>query len=321
MRKIREILRLLLFIGISHRQIARAVSVGRSTVDEYAEKASALGLTWAAVEQLGDNELERMFFPAAQPEQTASKQRPVPDWAEVHKELQQDRNLTLMQIWREYRQQHPDGYGFSRFHEYFSRWRKKQSRVMRQLHRAGEKVFVDFGQGPVIETETGEKIQTQLFVAVWGASNYTFVRASASQDLPSWIRLHTAAFEFFGCVPHILVPDNLKSAVSRACRYEPDLNPTYQDLAVHYGTAVVPARPYKPKDKAKVESAVRLVNMWILAPLRKKQFRSLAELNAAIQEILKEFNNRIMRRMKVSRRELFETLDRPTSISAAGRPF
>lgn len=321
MRKIREILRLLLFIGISHRQIARAVSVGRSTVDEYAEKASALGLTWAAVEQLGDNELERMFFPAAQPEQTASKQRPVPDWAEVHKELQQDRNLTLMQIWREYRQQHPDGYGFSRFHEYFSRWRKKQSRVMRQLHRAGEKVFVDFGQGPVIETETGEKIQTQLFVAVWGASNYTFVRASASQDLPSWIRLHTAAFEFFGCVPHILVPDNLKSAVSRACRYEPDLNPTYQDLAVHYGTAVVPARPYKPKDKAKVESAVRLVNMWILAPLRKKQFRSLAELNAAIQEILKEFNNRIMRRMKVSRRELFETLDRPAALALPADRF
>lgn len=321
MRKIREILRLLLLFGMSQRRIARSVSVSKTTVVEYAEKASALDLTWAAVEQLGDDELERMFFPAAQPEQTIFKQRPLPDWVEVHKELQRDRNLTLMQIWREYCQQHPDGYGFSRFHEYFSRWRKKQSRVMRQLHRAGEKVFVDFGQGPIIETELGETIQTQLFVAVWGVSNYTFVRASASQDLPSWIRLHTAAFEFFGCVPHILVPDNLKSAVSQACRYEPTVNPTYQDLAIHYGTAVVPARPYKPKDKAKVESAVRLVNMWILAPLRKKQFRSLAELNEAIQEILKEFNSRIMRRMKQSRRELFETLDLPAALPLPASRF
>ena len=294
MRKIREILRLLLLLRFSQRQVSRAVSVGKTTVVEYADKAAALGLTWAAVEKSTDIELERMFFPLERTEESNNRQQSLPDWSEVHKELQSNRNLTLMQIWREYRQQHPDGYGFSRFHEYFSRWRKKQSRVMRQLHRAGEKVFVDFGEGPIIKTESGEAIKTQLFVAVWGASNYTFVRASASQDLPSWIRLHTAAFEFFGCVPHVVVPDNLKAAVSRACRYEPDLNPTYHDLAIHYGTAVVPARPYKPKDKPKVESAVRLVNMWILAPLRNRQFHSLAELNEAIEEILKEFNGRIM---------------------------
>lgn len=320
MRKIKEILRLLLFLGLSQRQVARSAKVGRTTVAEYSEKAAALGLNWAAVENIPDDELERMFFPLPS-EQSDIRQRPLPDWAEVHKELQGDRNLTLMQIWREYRQQYLDGYGFSRFHEYFSRWRKKQSRVMRQLHRAGEKVFVDFGEGPVIHTPSGETIKTHLFVAVWGVSNYTFVRASAAQDLPSWIHVHTAAFEFFGCVPRILVPDNLKAAVSRACRYEPDLNPTYNDMAIHYGTAVVPARPYKPKDKPKVEAAVRLVNMWILAPLRKRQFFSLAELNEAIAEILKEFNGRIMRRMKQSRRALFETLDRPAALPLPGDRF
>lgn len=313
MRKIKEILRLLLFVGFSQRQVARSLSVGRRTVADYAEKAAAANLDWSAVEKLTESELDGLFFPSAQ-KTKCNPPRPLPDWGGVDEELRSDRNLTLMQVWREYRQQYPEGYGFSQFHHYFSRWKKKQYRVMLQLHRAGEKLFIDFGEGPLIHNESGETIKAQIFVAVWGASNYTFVRAVLSQDLPSWIQLHTAAFEFFGCVPRILVPDNLKSAVSRACRYEPDINPTYQDMAVHYSTAVVPARPYKPKDKPKVEAGVRLVNMWILAPLRKRQFHSLAELNEAIAEILTELNGRIMRRAKKSRRELFEALDRPAAL-------
>lgn len=313
MRKIKEILRLLLFVGLSQRQVARSLSVARETIAEYAEKAAAANLDWPAVEKLTESELDGLFFPSAQ-KPDSNPPRPLPDWNVVDGELRSDRNLTLMQVWREYRQQYPEGYGFSQFHHHFSRWKKKQYRVMRQLHRVGEKLFIDFGEGPLIQTESGETVKTQIFVAVWGASNYTFVRAALSQDLPSWIKLHTAAFEFFGCVPRILVPDNLRSAVSRACRYEPDINPTYQDMAIHYGTAVVPARPYKPKDKPKVEAGVRLVNMWILAPLRKRQFHSLAELNEAIAEILTELNGRIMRRTKKSRRELFETLDRPAAL-------
>lgn len=313
MRKIKEILRLLLFVGLSQRQVARSLSVGRRTVAEYAEKAAAASLDWSAVEKLTESELDGLFFPSAQ-KLNGDPPRPLPEWSSIDEELRSDRNLTLMQLWREYRQQYPEGYGFSQFHHHFSRWKKKQYRVMLQLHRAGEKLFLDFGEGPLIHTESGETTKTQIFVAVWGASNYTFVRAALSQDLPSWIQLHTAAFEFFGCVPRILVPDNLKAAVSRACRYEPDINPTYQDMAVHYSTAVVPARPYKPKDKPKVEAGVRLVNMWILAPLRKRQFHSLAELNEAIAEILTELNGRIMRRTKKSRRELFEALDRPAAL-------
>jgi transposase len=320
MRKIKEILRLLLFIGLTQRQVARATSVARSTVAEYAEKATALGLSWAAIDALSEAELDRLFFPP--PQETPTKPcRPLPDWAEVDTDFRQHRHLTLMQVWREYREQFPEGYGFSQFHNYFRQWKKKQDRVMRQSHRAGEKLFIDFGDGPLIYMESDETIKAQIFVIVWGASNYAFIRASLSQDLPSWIQLHVAAFEFFGCVAHILIPDNLKSGVSRACRYEPDLNPTYQDMALHYGTAVVPARPYKAKDKPKVEAGVRLAKMWILAALRKRTFHSLAELNEAISQLLPTFNNRVMRRTKKSRKELFESLDHSAALSLPADRF
>jgi transposase len=220
----------------------------------------------------------------------------------------------LLLLHQEYQERHPGGYGYSQFHFHFSQWKKKQGLVMRQLHRAGEKLFVDYCDGPRIVLASGETAKTQIFVAVWGASNYTFAQASLSQDLANWTKSHVCAFEYFQCVPHILVPDNLRSAVSRACRYEPDLNPTYHELSVHYGAAVIPARPGRPRDKAKVEAGVLLVQRWILAVLRKRVFGSVAELNEAIAELLEKLNSKIMQRVGKSPKELFESLDKPSAL-------
>lgn len=313
MRKIKEILRLILVAGLSHRQIRKSTKVARSTIAEYARKAEALALSWQQVENLSETELEQILFPL--PEFKQTKQRPLPDWAEVDEELRRHRSLTLMLVWEEYRQTYPDGYSYSQFHFHFRRWKKKQGMVMRQSHRAGEKLFVDFCDGPFIIAADGSTIVTQIFVAVWGASNYTYAIATLSQDLPSWIGAHVSAFEYFNCVPHIVVPDNLKAAVHSACRYEPQLNPTYHDLACHYGTAVVPARPYKPRDKAKVEAGVLLVQRWILAALRRRTFYSLGQLNEAIRELLIRLNNKLLRKIKRSRSELFESLDRPAALA------
>ena len=193
---------------------------------------------------------------------------------------------------------------------------------MRQEHRAGEKVFIDYADGlSIVDALTGEIILTQLFVAVWGASNYTYAEATLSQTLPEWIRSHVHAFEYFQCAPHVLVPDNLKSGVSKACNYEPELNPTYADMAEHYGCAVLPARPYRARDKAKVEVGVLISQRWILAVLRKRTFYSLAELNAAIRECLERLNSRLLHRLKKSRRELFETMDRPAALPLPQRPY
>jgi transposase len=193
---------------------------------------------------------------------------------------------------------------------------------MRQEHRGGEKLFIDYSDGlSIVDALTGDLTLTQIFVAVWGASNYTYAEATLSQTLPNWIGSHGRAFEYFGCVPRVLVPDNLKSGVSKACKYEPELNPTYADMAEHYGCAVLPARPRKPRDKAKVENGVLIAKRWILAVLRHRTFYSLAELNDAIRECLERLNTRPLRRAKQSRRELFEAIDRPNALSLSPRPY
>lgn len=315
-RKIKEVLRLDYVCGFSNREIARSCHVARSTVNDYLVRARAAGLRWPEASGLRDAEIEARLFPN-EPVPN-SEHRPSPDCEYIHQELRRYRkvNLTLTQLWLEYKQQHPDGYQYTQFCEYYRRWRGKLDYCMRQEHRGGEKTFIDYGDGlSIVDPGTGEMIPTQLFVAVWGASNYTYAEATLSQKLPDWIGSHVRAFDFFGCVPRVLVPDNLKSGVHKACFYEPELNPTYADLAGHYGCVVLPARPRKPKDKAKAETGVLIAQRWILAVLRHRSFYSLRELNTAIRECLEHLNTRPLRRLKQSRRDVFEMVDLPHALS------
>ncbi len=310
MRKIEEVLRLKYGAGLSHRAIAQSCSVSPSTVSEYITHAKAAGLSWPLPEGLSAEELDELLFPQRGP--ASGRNIPQLDWAEIHKELRR-KSVTLSLLWVEYRQEHPAGYGYSQFCLHYRRWAKQLKPMMRQKHKAGEKLFVDYaGQtAPVVDPETGEIQQAQIFVATLGASNYTYTEAHWSQDLANWIGAHVRALAFLGGVPEILVPDNLKAGVKSPNLYEPDLNPTYQDFAQHYGLAVVPARVRKPKDKSKVEVGVQVVERWILARLRNCTFFSLAELNQAIREWLDELNDRPMRHLGQSRRQLFESLDKP----------
>jgi transposase len=320
MRKIEEILRLKYEVGLSHRAIAQSCLVSPSTVSEYVTHAKAAGLSWPLPEGLSAEELDELLFPRRGP--TSGRNIRQPDWAEVHKELRR-KSVTLSLLWVEYRQEHPDGYGYSQFCHHYRQWAKQLKPTMRQKHKAGEKLFIDYaGQTvPVVEPQTGEIRQAQVFVATLGASNYTYTEAHWSQDLPNWIGAHVRALAFLGGVPEVLVPDNLKAGVKSPHLYEPDLNPTYQDFAHHYGLAVVPARARKPKDKAKVEVGVQVIERWILARLRDRTFFSLAELNGAMRELLDELNSRPMRHLGQSRRELFEELDQPALTPLPGQPY
>jgi transposase len=311
MRKIKEVLRLH-SLGLAQRQIARSCSLGQSTVSEYLKAAETARLQWPEVAGWDEDRLIAAMLPRPTAKVNPVRQ-PEPDYAAIHAELQQHKHLTLQLVWEEYHAQHPDGYRYSRFCELYQRWRRKQEVVLRQEHRAGEKLFVDYaGQTvPVQNPATGEIDEAQLFVAVLGASNYTYAEATWSQGLGDWIGSHIRAFEFFGGVTEIVVPDNLKSGVTKACRYEPGVNLTYEEMAHHYGVAVVPARPRKPRDKAKVEAGVLLVERWILAALRKRRFFSLGEVNEAIAELLVRLNERPFRKRDGSRKTLYETLDRP----------
>jgi transposase len=321
-RKIKEVLRLKYSCNLSEREISQSCQVSRSTVADYLMKAKAAGIGWPESLSLTDTQIEERLFPVKRVPR--SVKRPEPDYQYVYDELRTYRkfNLTLSQLWLEYKQSHPDGYQYSQFCDLYRHWRNKLDYVMRQEHRAGEKAFIDYCDGlSIVDMATGELILTQLFVVVWGASNYTYAEATLSQTLPEWIGSHKRALEYFGCVPRVLVPDNLKSGVSKACRYEPELNPTYSDMAEHYGCAVVPARPRKPRDKAKVEAGVLIAQRWILSVLRHRTFYSLAKLNAAISECLERLNNHPMRKLKKSRREMFETLDRPSALPLPERHY
>ena len=321
MRKIREVLRLSWVCGLSQRQVAASCSLGRSTVGEYLERAAASGVRdWPAVEALDDEALECRLFPP--PVSVPAGERPEPDWSRVHLELRRQ-GVTLRLLWQEYQDAHPTGFRYSRFCERYGQWRGRLDLSMRQRHKAGETLFVDYaGQTvPVVDRATGELRTAQIFVAVLGASNYTFAEATWTQGLEDWIGSHVRAFEALGALPQRVVPDNLRSGVSRACRYEPEINPTYHEMAVHYGVAVVPARVRKPRDKAKVEVGVQVVERWVLAPLRDRTFFSLAELNEAIRELLGPLNERPFQKLPGSRRELFEQLDRPAMQPLPTEPY
>lgn len=322
MRKIKEILRLKHTCGLTEREIAQSCNVSRSTVADYLKRAKASGVSWPEAAGLTTVQLEARLFPTLHLPPSAD--RPYPDCEHIYNELRNHRNLnlTLTQLWLEYKAEHTDGYQYTQFCEYYRRWRDKLDYCMRQEHRAGEKVFVDYSDGlSIVDPATGELIPTQLFVAVWGASNYTYAEATLSQTLPSWISSHVRAFQYFGCVPRVVVPDNLKSGVHDPCFYEPEINPTYADMAEHYDCAVLPARPRRPRDKAKVEAGVLIAKRWILAVLRHHTFYSLAELNAATGECLERLNTRPLRLMRKSRRELFESIDYPHALPLPQRPY
>lgn len=312
MRKAKEVLRLRFGLGLRQNQIARSCSIGQATVHRYLERAAAAGLSWPLPDDCDDRRLEELLFPV-RPSRPSFAKRVMPDFAEIQRQLQSHKHLTLQLVWEEYRASEPSGYGYSRFCELYQRWSRNQDVVLRQEHRAGEKMFVDWAGDtvPIHDRETGEVTSASIFVAVLGASTYTFARAAINQAQVNWIDCHVRAFEHFQGVPKLVVPDNPRTGVSRACRYEPDLNRTYHDMALHYSVAVLPARPRKPRDKAKVENAVLIVERWILAALRHRRFFSLAELNEAIAELLERLNHRPFRKKEGTRASLFAALDRP----------
>jgi transposase len=310
MRKINEVLRLNGEKGFSARQIAKSCDIARSTVKDYLDRAQQNGLTWPLSEDLDDAAVEHLLFPPAAP--IDNDKRVMPSMEYIHRELKR-KKVTLQLLWYEYKKANPGGYQYSQFCEHYHRWRGKLDVCLRQTYRAGEKLFVDYaGQTiPVTDPLTGKTREAYLFVATLGASNYTFACASFSQDLPSWISAHIRALDFFGAVPEIVVPDNLLSGVTKPSYYEPDINPTYLDFALYCGTVIIPARVRKPKDKAKVETAVKIAEMWILAALRNHTFFSLDELNQAVAEKLVELNDRKFKKMDGTRRSLFEAIDKP----------
>lgn len=308
MRKIREVLRLKAS-GHGVRQIGRSCAIATSTVNDYLKRAQAASVGWPLPEGIGESELKRLLFPNVQGPSPEAL-RPVPDWAQVHKELRR-KGVTRRLLWEEYRAEQPEGYRYSQYCEHYRRWTKSVDVSMRQAHRAGEKLFVDYAgmKMPVINAQTGQGRDAEIFVATLGASQYLYAEATWTQQMPDWIGSHVRTFEYLGGVSEIVVPDNLKSGVSKACRYEPDLNAGYAAMAAHYGIAVIPARPYKPKDKAKVESGVQIIEREVLAKLRDRRFLSLYALNQAIRELLEKVNRRPFRKLNVSRRELFEQLE------------
>ncbi len=320
MRKVKEVLRLKWANGCSVRQIAASCGIGRATVADYLRRAEAAGLHWPLPEGLDEATLEqRLFPPAAGP---SVESRPLPVWEDIHRELKR-KGVTLFLLWQEYKAIYPEGYQYSRFCHRYRDWQRQLDVVMRQEHRAGEKLFVDYAGQTValIDRTTGEERQAQRFVAVLGASNYTYAEATWTQGLADWIGSPVRTFHYLGGCPAILVPDNLRAAVTKAHRYDPDLNKTYQDMSVHYGVAVVPARCAKPRDKAKVENGVLLAERWILAKLRHYRFFALAELNAHIRRLLEELNQRPFKKLPGSRCSQFAQIDYPALQPLPAEPY
>jgi transposase len=313
MRDVREIIRLKFSARVATREVARRLGMAPSTVRETLKRLASAGFSWPLPEGVSDTDLEAALY-AFRGSKRGHRLHGEPDWRTVHRELKR-KHVTLQIVWDEYIAAHPGGYSYSRFCELFRGFEKTLSPTMRQSHAAGERLFVDYaGDGvPVlIDLRTGELRKAQIFVAVLGASSFTFAHASWTQTLPDWIDAHVRALEAIGGVPELIVPDNTKTAVVKACLYDPQVNRTYTEMATHFGTAILPARPRKPRDKAKVEQAVLIVERWLLGRLRHRIFHSLAEVNAAISELMHELNEvRPLRRLGVTRRRLLEEIDRP----------
>lgn len=306
-RKIREVLRLKAE-GFSDRQIAMSIGSARSTVQECIRRTREAGHSWPLPTEIDESALHAQLYRRAVP----LSRTPQPDFAELHRELGR-RGVTRLLLWEEYKSAHPDGWQYSVFCDQYRRWRARQELVLRQDHLPGDKLFVDYaGQTvPIIDRHTGESRAAQIFVGVLGCSNFSHAEATWTQGAADWLGSHVRSLAAFGGVPRAIVPDNLKSGVKKAHRYEPEINPAYQDFAEHYGVAILPARVRKPRDKAKVETGVLVVERWILARLRNRMFFSLGELNAAIRELLERLNTRPFKKIEGCRRSRFEELERP----------
>ena len=323
MRQLREVLRQKLALGLSHRKVARSCGVSKGTIDQYMRLYRDSGLSWEEVCALDDDALEQRLMGQPAGQRRRSARHVEPEFSTIHEELKK-KGMTLELAWREYAEAHGEAaYSYSQFCARYRDWLRRQPRRMRQVHQAGERLFIDYAGATVpIHAHLGAPPEpAQIFVAVLGASHYTYVEATASQQLPDWLESHVRALEFFGGVPELLVPDNLASAVQRAHRYEPEINPSYAELAAHYGTAVVPARPRRPRDKGSAEVAVQLVERWVLARLRNTTFCTLGELNERIAQLRDALNGRPLQRSGRTRRELFEALERPALQPLPAQPY
>jgi transposase len=320
MRKITEVLRLKA-AGLGNREIAASIGAGKTTVYEILSRAEAVGLTWPLPDTVDEEQLDAVLYPP--PTLELAERRPVPDWREVHRELKRKRHVTLRLLWLEWRETQPEGWGYTQFCLYYRQWLDVQDVVMRLSYRAGERMFVDFSGDTmeIVEQATGEITKAEVFVAVLGCSGLLYVEATRGQDLRSWTTAHVHAFAYYGGVAEVTVPDNLRSGVSKACFYDPELNPTYAELALHFGTVVLPTRVARPRDKAAVEAGVLVAERWVLAPLRNRRLFSLAEANEAIALRLAEVNTRPFRGEPASRRELFEELEKAALRPLPASPY
>src|SRR3984957_127366 len=309
MRKIKEALRLKA-AGLGNREIAASIGAGKTTLYELLARAEGAGICWPLPDDLDDEQLEAILYPP--PSTELAERRPIPDWREVHRELKRKRHVTLRLLWLEWKETNPDGWGYTQYCVHYKEWLGGQEGGMGPRYRAGERMFVDFSGDTmqIFDQTTGESKRAEVFVAVLGCSGLLYVEATRGQDLRSWLSAHEHAYSYYGGVTEMTVPDNLKSGITKACFYDPEINPSYADLASHYRTAVLPTRAAKPRDKAAVEAGVLVAERWVLAPLRNRTFHSLAELNAAIRAKVAELNARAFRGEPTSRRELFCELER-----------
>lgn len=323
MRHVREILRLSLEAGLSTRVVSERVGVGPTTVRDTLKRFARSGLAWPVPATMTEADLEGRLYgvPGVKP---GRRKQPEPDWSVVARELKR-KHVTLQILWEEYIAAHPDGYRYSRWCDLFRSWEGRLPLVMRQSHAGGEKLFVDYAGDTVpvvVDRRTGEVREAHLFVAVMGGSSLSFACATWTEQFADWVEAHNAAFAFFGGVPQLLVPDNAKVAVIKACHFDPMINRSYTDMARHYGTAVLPARPRRPRDKAKVEACVGIVERWVLGRLRNRVFYSLAQVNAAIAECLADLNEvRVLRQFGKTRRELFDDIDLPNLKPLPAEPW
>ena len=321
MKKIKEVLRLKWDLGLSNRDIANSIQISPSTIGDCLKRVAHAKLEWPLPANMDDERLEQMLYSPIR-NRTPAGSHDI-DWSHINLELKR-KGVTRELLWHEYKQEHPGGINYSRFCELYRSWQQTIDYSMRQNYKLGRYLFIDYaGQTiPIItDVDTGETIDAQIFVATFGASNYTFAEATATQSLPDWVGSHRRAFNYFGGVPEILVPDNLRSGVHKAHRYEPDLNPTYADMAEHYGVAVIPARVAAPRDKAKAEQAVLHIERQILAKLRNRTFFSVYELNEAIKPLLEEINSKQFQKLPGSRKSQFETLEKVTLKALPAIPY